>query len=113
MRKGTFTLNLSVRAYDGSSIAVAEEVVDHIVRKHSDMLSLLGLVREDFVKLLSSVLEEPDEVYVDVYDFRYFLKKTDDLRLSVIVGEETVKTAYLISQKTYFRMRKKRWLRRL
>lgn len=89
-------MKLLVRAYDGSSIAVTEDVVDHIVRKHSEMLSLLGLDREDFVKLLCSVLEEPDEVYVDVYDSKYFLKKTDDLRLNVIVAEETVKTAYLI-----------------
>jgi hypothetical protein len=113
LSKGTFTLKLSVRAYDGSSIAVTEDVVDHVVRKHSETLSLLGLTREDFVKLLRRVLEEPDEVYVDAYDFKYFLKKMDDLHLNVIVGEETVKTAYLISQKTHFRMRKKRWLRRL
>lgn len=102
-----------VRAYDGSSVAVAEDLVDHVVRKHSEMFSLLGLTREDFVKLLCSVLKAPDEVYVDAYDFKYFLKKMGDLRLNVIVGEETVKTAYLISQKTYFRMRRKRWLRRL
>jgi len=113
LSKGTFTLKLSVRAYDGSSVAVTEDVVDHVVRKHSEMLSLLGLTREDFVKLLRGVLEGPDDVYVDACDFKYFLKKMDDLHLNVIVGEGTVKTAYLISQKTHFRMRKKRWLRRL
>lgn len=104
---------MKVRAYDGTSITVTEDVVDHVVRKHSEMLSLLGLTRKGFVKLLCNALEEPNEVYVDVYDSRYFLKKLDDLCLNVIVGEETVKTAYLISLKTYSRMRRKRWLRRL
>ena len=104
---------LKVRAYDGTSIAVTEDVVDHVVRKHSEILSLLALTRKRLVKLLCDVLQEPNEVYVDVYDSRYFLKKLDDLYLNVIVSEQTVKTAYLISQKTYSKMGSKRWLRRL
>lgn len=104
---------LEVRAYDGTSIAVTEDVVDHVVRKHSEILSLLALTRKGFVKLLCNVLQEPNEVYVDIYDSRYFLKRVDDLYLNVIVSEQIVKTAYLISQKTYSKMRSKRWLRRL
>lgn len=71
------------------------------------------MTRKGLVKLLCDVLQEPNEVYVDVYDSRYFLKKLDDLYLNVIVSEQMVKTAYLISQKTYSKMGSKRWLRRL
>ena len=70
---------MKVRAYDGLFIVVTEDVVDHVVRKHSEVLSLLGLTREGFVKLSRDVLEKPAEVYVDVYGSRYFLKKLDDL----------------------------------
>lgn len=91
---------MKVRAHDGTSIAITEYVVDHVIRKHSETLSLLGLTRKGFVKLLCSALEEPNEAYVDVYDSKYFLKKLNDLYLNVIVSKETVKTAYLISSKT-------------
>jgi len=94
-------------------IIVTEDVVDHVVRKHSEILSLLALTRNGFVKLLCNALEEPNEVYVDVHDSRYFLKKLNDLYLNVIVSEQTVRTAYLISPKTYSKMGRKRWLRRL
>lgn len=104
---------MKVRAYDGLSIAVTEDVVDHVVRKHSEVLSLLGLTREGFVKLLCNVLEEPDEVYADAYGSKYFLKKLNDLYLNVIVSEEIVKTAYLISPRTYSKMSRKKWLQRL
>lgn len=104
---------MKVRAYDGLFVAVTEDVVDHVVRKHSEVLSLLGLTRKGFVGLLRNVLEEPNEVYADVYGSKYFLKKLNDLYLNLIVSEEIVKTAYLISPRTYFKMRRKRWLRRL
>ena len=54
---------MKVRAYDGLFVAVTEDVVDHVVRKHSEVLSLLGLARKGFVELLRNVLEEPNEVY--------------------------------------------------
>lgn len=104
---------LKARAHDGTSVAITEDVVDHVIRKHSEILSLLGLTKKGFVKLLRSALEETNEAYVDVYDSKYFLKKLNDFYLNVIVSEGTVKTAYLISSKTYSRMRRKRWLRRL
>ena len=87
---------MKVRAYDGLFVAVTEDVVDHVVRKHSEVLSLLGLARKGFVELLRNVLEESNEVYADVYGSKYFLKKLNDLYLNVIVSEEIVKTAYLI-----------------
>jgi hypothetical protein len=104
---------LEVSAYDGTFIALADDVVDHIVRKHSEILAFLTLTREDFVKLLCNTLEKPNEVYVDARKSKYFLKKLNDFYLNVIVSEQTVKTAYLINRKTYFKMGRKRWLRRL
>jgi len=104
---------LEVRAHDGTSITITEDVIDHVIRKHSEILTLLGLTKEEFVSLLRSVLEKPHEAYVDAYGSIYFLKRLNKLYLNVVVGEKTVKTAYLIDSKTYSRMRRKRWLRRL
>lgn len=104
---------MKVRAFDGTSITITEDVVGHVIRKHSDVLSLFGLTKEGFVDLLRSVLEKPHEVYIDVYGSRYFLKRLNKLYLNAVVNEETVRTAYLISSKTHSRMRRKRWLRRL
>ena len=103
----------SVRAYDGITVILTEGIIAHIVRKHSEILSLLSLDRQGFVELLHSALKEPNEVYADAYQSKYFLKKLDNLHLNVVVSEGIVKTAYLISGKTYSKMRKKRWLQRL
>lgn len=91
-----------VRAHDGTSIAVTEDVVDHVIRKHSEIFSLLGLTRKGFVKLLRSALEKPNEAYVDVYDSRYFLKKLNDLYLNVVVSDETVKNGVLNKSENVF-----------
>lgn len=104
---------IRVRTHDGTYLIITEDVVDHVIRKHSEVLSLLGLTREGFVKLLRSSLEEPNEAYMDIHDSRYFLKRLNDLYLNVVVSSDTVRTAYLISLKTYSRMRKRRWLRHL
>ena len=104
---------MKIKAYDGTSVALIEDVVDHVARKHSEVLSLLSLVREGFVKLLCSSLEDPDEAYLDVRGSKYFLKRVDGLYLNVVVSGDTVRTAYLISSRTYSRMRRRRWLRRL
>ncbi|MEM2972477.1 MAG: hypothetical protein QW270_08705 [Candidatus Bathyarchaeia archaeon] len=102
-----------VRTYDGSTVVLARSVIDHVVRKHSEVLSLLNLDKQGFVKLLHIALKEPNEAYTDAYQSKYFLKKLNNLYLNVVVSEGTVKTAYLISWKTYSKMRKKRWLQRL
>jgi len=104
---------IDVRAYDGTSVIVTEDVVDHVSRKHPEVLSLLGLTEEGFFGLLRGVLEKPHEAYVDSSGSTYFLKKLNDLYLNVVVDEGIVRTAYLISSKTHSRMRRRRWLRRL
>ena len=104
---------LDVMAYDGASVTVTEDVVGHVSRKHSEVLSLLGLTEEGFFDLLCRVLEKPHEAYIDSFGSRYFLKKLNDLYLNVVVDEGIVRTAYLISSKAHSRMRRRRWLRRL
>jgi hypothetical protein len=104
---------LDVRAYDGSSVLVTEDVVSHVSRKHSEVLSLLALTEEGFFDLLRGVLEAPHEAYIDSSGSRYFLKKLGGLYLNVVVDEGVVRTAYLISLKTHSRMRRRRWLQRL
>ena len=58
------------------------------------------------------VLCYPDEIYSDKYrcNVRYFIKKTNDLWVNVIVIDHIVKTAYLISCRTHERFREKKWL---
>jgi hypothetical protein len=104
---------LEVRAYDGALVTVSEDVVDHVNRKHSEVLFLLGLTEEGSFDLLCSVLKKPHEAYVDSYGSKYLLKRVNDLYLNVVVDEGIVRTAYLINSKTHSRMRRRRWLRRL
>ena len=102
-----------VKTYDGAMVTVTDEVIDHIERKHPEMLSLVGFAKGHLLSSIVETLERPNEVYADDRRSRYFLKKLGDLYLNVIVVEERVKTTYLISGKTYHRMGKMRWLRRL
>ncbi len=102
-----------VKAYDGSRVVVTAEVIDHIVRKHPQMLSIAGFGKEQLLPSLFRALESPTKVFLDAHGSRYFILKAGDLYLNVIVIRGSVKMAYLIGERTYARMRKARWLRRL
>ncbi len=102
-----------VRAYDGSQVVVTGEAIDHIARKHPQMLSIVGFGKEQLLSALIQALEDPTKVFLDARGSRYFILKAGDLYLNVIVIRGSVKTAYLIGERTYARMRKARWLRRL
>jgi hypothetical protein len=106
---------LLVRAFDGTSVTVTLDVVGHVSRKHSEVLSFLGVNQEGFFNLLCDVLEKPDEAYVESSGSKYLLKQTSQvgIYLNIIVDEGVVRTAYLISSKTHSRMRRRKWLRRL
>jgi hypothetical protein len=54
-------------------------------------------------KLILDVVEVLDEVYMDLFNVKYFLKKINELYINVITADDRVKTAYLISPKTYHR----------
>jgi hypothetical protein len=77
------------------------------------MISILNLKGNDLVKLIINTLENPNQIYIDNRGGKYFLKKYNELYFNVIVHENIIRTAYLISSKTYLRMVKKRWLQRL
>jgi hypothetical protein len=51
-------------------------------------------------------------VHIDAYNpsIKYFLRKVDGLWLIIVAFENEVKTAYLISSKTYERFVARRWL---
>lgn len=52
------------------------------------------------------------EVHQDIHNFnvRYYLKKLNDLWLNVIVQGNEVKTAYVISTKSYNKFKARRWI---
>ena len=102
-----------VVAYNGSRITVTREVIDHIERKHPQMLSVAGLSAERLLSLMIQTIESPTEVYVDAHHTQYFLRKIDPLYFNVIVADGTVRTAYLMGERTHRRMGKTRWLHRL
>jgi len=102
-----------VKTYDGALVTITDEVIDHMERKHPEMLSLVGFMKEQLISAIVQTLEKPDEVYVDVRSSKYFLKKLDDLYLNVIVVGDGVKTTYLMGTRTYARMGKMKWLHRL
>jgi hypothetical protein len=50
-------------------------------------------------RLLEEALINPDEVHLDAHNpIKYFLKKVNGLWLTVIVLENEVRTAYLITK---------------
>ncbi|MEM3078146.1 MAG: hypothetical protein QXR38_01460 [Nitrososphaerales archaeon] len=68
---------------------------------------------EELRGILADIVENPDEAYVNEFDVKYFLKKVDELYINVVIIGDVMKTAYLISPKTHYRLRKKRWVQRL
>jgi len=95
-------------------ITISDGVLKHIIRKHgADFSRLLGITRLDELRrLLKEALTNPDETHVDARNPRakFFLKKKDALWLLIVVVGREVKTAYLISFKTYKRLAYRRWL---
>lgn len=102
-----------VTACDGSQVSLSREAVDHILRKHPQMLSAVGFTKEKLVSSLVRALESPNEVFLDTLGSRHFVLNVGELYLNVVVIGGSVKTAYLIGKRTYARMRRARWLRRL
>jgi hypothetical protein len=102
-----------VKAYDGAKISLSAGAIDHVLRKHPQMLSIVGFTREELVSTLVRALESPSEVFLDTLGSKHFILNVGELYLNVVVIGGSVKTAYLIGNRTYARMRKARWLRRL
>jgi hypothetical protein len=95
-------------------VIISEYVLKHILRRHRDIARLMNI--EDIGRLkevILNIVEAPDEVYMDLFNIKYFLRRIDELYVNVVVSNDRVKTAYLISSKTYHRLRGKRWVQRL
>ncbi len=106
--------SIHVTCFDGTYVDVVEDVIGHVKKRHSEVFSSLGLDEEGLFILLCDVLKKPSEVYADSFGSKYFLRQyLENLYLCIIVDEGAVRTSYLINQKTYSRMRRRRWLRRL
>ena len=98
---------------DGRRINLSDDVLEHIATKHPDTILMLGTSIAGLQRLISDSIAEPTEVYTDDSGADYFLRSVGLYYLNVIVVNETVRTAYLISTRTHLKMKKKRWLRRL
>ena len=97
------------------AIKIPKKNVEHIMKRHSDWVQMLGLKSVAEVQVfLSRVVSQPDEVHSDKHasGVKYFLKRLqeagDKLLCVVVVGEE-VKTAYLINGQKYIKYRARRW----
>jgi len=94
--------------------SVSWSTLRHVFTKHKDLVKALGVrdLKELYDKLKISI-EHADEVYADMFNVKYYIKKLNELYANVIVYGNVVKTAYLLSPKTFNRMRRKRWIRKL
>ena len=93
--------------------SVPEDTLRHIYEKHGDLIKALKIRSiAEFREVIMRILENPDEVHVDKFRryVRYFLKKIDDLWINVVLLNNIVKTAYLLSSKSYRKFEEKRWL---
>ncbi|MCP8313069.1 MAG: hypothetical protein H3Z53_01670 [archaeon] len=95
-------------------VIISKNILKHVLRKHRDIAKLIDVKGvEELRRIIADVVENPDEAYMDALDVKYFLKKIDELYINIVVLNDTVKTAYLISPKTYYRLRRKKWVQRL
>jgi len=91
---------------------ISKDALRHVWRKHPDLARILGLGDvEDLLRQIMQVLENPDEIHVDRFrsNVKYYLKKIDDLWINIILVDNIIKTAYLISFKSYRKFRERRW----
>jgi len=91
----------------------SQAILKHIYEKHKDLIKILNIKNIDELKtIIINVLWKPDEIYLDKYrsNVKYYLKRINDLWINIILIGNIVKTAYLISSKSYKRYRDKRWL---
>jgi len=93
-------------------INISENTLRHIYEKHEDLVKILRVRDvEELKEVILDVLQDPDEIYEDKYKnyVKYYLKKINALWINVVLVHNTVKTAYLISSKSYRKFKEKRW----
>ena len=88
-------------------------VLRHIFEKHHDLVEYLGVTApSELADVLQNMLCSPDEAHMDKFrhDVLYCLKRVGSYWVSIVVASGTVKTAYLVNNRSYRRLREKRWL---
>jgi len=91
---------------------ISEDFLRHIYEKHKDLVEMLNIKdMRELKELILNVLQNPDEIHEDKYKnyVKYYLKKINTLWINTVLVYNTVKTAYLISSKSYRRFKEKRW----
>jgi len=51
--------------------------------------------------------------FTHVFNAIYYVKKINELYVNIIIYGNVVKTAYLLSHKTYNKMKRKKWIQKL
>ena len=93
-------------------INISKDTLRHIYEKHEDLIKILSIKdMEELKEAILDVLQDPDEIHEDKYKnyVKYYLKKINALWINVVLVYNTVKTAYLISPKSYRKFKEKRW----
>lgn len=105
------TVSVRVKDFRGVEIEVSSTLYFHVKKRHLDVFKVLGVSDENsFVQAVGKVVRGPNEVYSDGAGTLYYLCKVNDLYVNVIVFKNSIKTVYLLSLRSYRRMRFKKWL---
>lgn len=103
-------MSIIVRDYRGTEVVILYVLYHHVRRRHRDFLKRLNIQSLDqFINIIKRVLVSPSEVYVDDKGSIYYLLKTNNFYLNVVVAEGVVRTVYLLGMDSYYRMRYRRW----
>ena len=105
---------MKIRDYRGIEVVLYPRLFDHIRHRHPDMLHILNISdKHGLNAIIRDILENPHEVYRDYEGAYYYIKRLNKIFVTVIVYENIVRTMYLLSNKSYNRMRSKRWVCRI
>ena len=99
-------MSIVVEDYRGTEVVILRVLYYHVGRRHRDFLKRLNIQSLDqFINIIKRVLVSPSEVYVDDKGSIYYLLKTNNFYLNVVVAEGVVRTVYLLGMDSYYRMR--------
>ena len=102
---------MKIRDCRGVEIIVYPRLFDHIRYRHPDVLHVLNISdRCELNTVLGDTLGDPHEVYRDCEGGYYYVKRLNNIFITVIVYDNVVRTMYLLSNRSYNRMRSKRWV---
>jgi len=93
--------------------SISQRILRHIFIKHKDLAKALDVKNtEELYDKLKNLIEHADETYTDIFNATYYVKKINELYVNIIIYGNVVKTAYLLSHKTYNKMKRKKWIQK-